>query len=263
MKLPILFVLISLCFVNNIFSQSDTVAINIHPIIGDTLDATENFRYKIFNEDSESFEYAVIVLIDGNVKAILNFENDSVKVIDYSIEKVMQIGTHIDNTSYITSDIQIENKDLNKSAKLRIVYNERKKRIRKHSRIRFILYNADASLFSDKNTESELVLAKLIQVNDTKEPSINVKLQQKGKPRITIPLSNIKMIRFNTPTENILNKVLSVTYFTICFFTTKASFSDPAIIPIAVASGVIGVLPFIKGNKRYDIGINSRFEIFY
>ena len=71
------------------------------------------------------------------------------------------------------------------------------------------------------------------------------------------------MIRFNTPTENILYKAVSVSYLTLCFFTTKASFSDPGLIPIAVATVIIGVKPLIKGNKKYDIDINSRFEIFY
>lgn len=71
------------------------------------------------------------------------------------------------------------------------------------------------------------------------------------------------MIRFNTPTENILYKAVSVSYLTLFFFTTKASFSDPRLIPIAVATGIIGVKPLIKGNKKYDIDINSRFEIFY
>lgn len=208
MKLPVLFILISLCFVNNTLGQSDTIAITVHPIIGDTLDATENYRYTIFNEDSESFKYAVFVLIEDSVKAILNFDNDSIKVIDFSVEEVMQIGTQIDKNLYIISDVQIENKDNNKSAKLRIVYNERNKRIRKHSRIRFILYDIDAKLLSGKHTESGLVLAKLIKVNDTKEPSITVKLQQKGRPKITIPLTSIKMIRFNTPTETYFIKHL-------------------------------------------------------
>lgn len=263
MKLHILFVVISLWFTSNSFCQTDTIVLSIHPIIGDTLEAKENLRYKILNDNSESFKYAIFVLIKDSVKVLLAYDDDSHKVIDYSIEKVIKDGARIDNIQNMTSGVQIENKKNNKSAKLRVVYNERKKRIRRHSRIRFILYDTDAIQLSGKYAESGLVLAKLIEVHDTREPSITVKLQRKGRPRINIPLSSIKMMRFNTPTENILLKVISVSFLTICVFTTKASFSDPEVIPIAVISGIIGVKPLIKGNKRYKIGLNSRFEIFY
>lgn len=263
MKLPVLLILFAICLNNNCIGQTDTIVLKIHPIVGDTIDAKENQRYKIFSENSVSFKYAIVVLVKNNIKAILTYENDSIQVLDYSIDRVMQDGAQIDKIRNMSSDVQIEKKENNKSAKLRVVYNEKNKRIRRHSRIRFILYETDAIKIAGKYSESGLVLAKLKNVNNTKEPSITVKLQQKGRPKIIIPLSSIKMIRFNTPTENVLFKVVSVSYLTVCFFTTKASFSDPGVIPIAVATGIIGVLPILKGNKRYDIGINSRFEIFY
>ncbi|MCO5263783.1 MAG: hypothetical protein M9901_12985 [Lentimicrobium sp.] len=263
MKQSILLILLVFSLITNSFGQTDTIVLKIHPIIGDTIDAIENHRYKLFNENPVSFRYAVVVKIKNNVKAFLTYENDSIKVLDYSIEQVIQDGTQIDRIRNVSSDVQIENKENKKSAKLRVVYNDRNKRIRRHGRIRLVLYNTEATELQSKYAKEGLILAKLIQVNDTGEPSILVKLQQKGRPKISIPLINIKMIRFNTPTENILYKVVSVSYLTLCFFTTKASFSDPGVIPIAVATGIIGVKPLIKGNKRYDIGINSRFEIFY
>ena len=263
MKQPILFILLALYLINNSFGQTDTIVLKIHPIIGDTIDAIENHRYKLFNENPASFRYAVVVKIKNELKAILTYENDSVKVLDYSIEQVIQDGAQINRIRNMVSDVQIEHKENNKSAKLRVVYHDRNKRIRKYGRIRLVLDDTDAIKLQSKYAKEGLILAKLIRVNDIGDPGIVVRLQQKGRPKISIPLSNIKMIRFNTPTENVLYKVISASYLTICFFTTKASFSDPGVIPIAVASGIIGVKPLIKGNKRYDIGINSRFEIFY
>ncbi len=264
MKQLILFFLIHLFLSINSYGQSDTIILKIHPVVGDTLDAKENLKYKILNVESESFLYAVFVLIGGDAKVLVTYDDKS-EQIDYSSEKVLQATIHVDNMLFSASDLKIENNDNGKSAKLKIVYKTRDKRIRKHSRIRFQLHDTDAMEITGKKTEAGLILGKLKKVNDNEEPSIIVKLQQKGRPRINIPLSNIKMIRFNTPTENVLLKILSVEYLIISFFTTKASFSepDPVVMSIAAVTGYTGISSLIKGNKRYDIGINSKFEIFY
>lgn len=248
---------------SKMFSQEDIVLLQIHQFIGDTLDAEENRRFQILNENSESFQYAIFALIEDNVKVIINYEKGNQRQINYSIDRIMQDNQKVDRILNAVPQVQLEDNNSNRSAKLRIIYkNGRNKRIRKFSRIRLMLKDTYASDIA-KKTESGLILAKLIKVHDGTEPSITIKLQQKGRPRINIPLNNIEMIRFNTPTENILLKALSVSYLTICFFTTKSSFSDSNHIPIAIVSGIIGVKPLLKGNKRYEIGSNSQFEIFH
>jgi hypothetical protein len=96
MEQSILLILLVLSLINNSFGQTDTIVLKIHLIIGNTIDAIENQRYRLFTENSESFRYAVVVKIKNNVKAFLTYENDSIKVLDYSIEQVIQDGTQID-----------------------------------------------------------------------------------------------------------------------------------------------------------------------
>lgn len=167
MKQSILLILLVLSLINNSFGQTDTIVLKIHPIIGDTIDAIENQRYRLFTENSESFRYAVVVKIKNNVKAFLTYENDSIKVLDYSIEQVIQDGTQIDRIWNVSSDVQIENIENKKSAKLRVVYNDRNIRIRRHGRIRLVLYDTEATELQSKYAKEGLILAKLIQVNDT------------------------------------------------------------------------------------------------
>jgi hypothetical protein len=67
----------------------------------------------------------------------------------------------------VSSDVQIENIENKKSAKLRVVYNDRNIRIRRHGRIRLVLYDTEATELQSKYAKEGLILAKLIQVNDT------------------------------------------------------------------------------------------------
>jgi hypothetical protein len=267
MKRTIYFVLATLFFTCHSFAQSDSTIIKIHPIIGDTLDSFENDRYKIIDDRFDPLEYAIFYIKDGKTKAQYKYYDNSSKIVDYSLEKLMEGGARIDLivNREAKSYLKVENKKgkKNKSAKLRIVYNSKKIRIRKHSDIRIVLHEKDETLLSSKNIDSGLIIAKLIAINDYKDPCITIKLQRKGNHRVTIPLCNIKMVRFYTPTENISNKILIVGGLTTCFFSTLASINEPKNIPLAAISGFIGFKPLIKGNKKYEIGENARFEIYY
>lgn len=265
MKRFILYFLITLFAVINTFGQSDTTIIKIHSVIGDTLESVENQRFNILSEEADSMKYAVFVIVKGEVKAILTNNDNTKTIIGYSLQKVLEDGAQVDKILSMKSDVNVAKKKENRLAKLRVIYKGRKKRIRRYGRIRLKLYDTDVSLVSGKYAESGLILAKLLKVTDAKVPSITVKLQHGTRPRVNIPLSNIKMIRFNTPTEAVLFKIISVGYLSISFLTGRAAIvrDDPGLIPISVVSGIIGLKPLLKGNKKYDIGVNSRFEIFY
>lgn len=267
MKRTIYFVLATLFFTCHSLAQSDSTIIKIHPIIGDTLDSFENDRYKIIDDRFDPLEYAIFYIKDGKTKARYNYYDNSSKIVDYSLEKLMEGGASIDLivTREAKSYLKVENNEVNKnkSAKLRIVSNSKIIRIRKNRNIRFVLHEKDENLLTSKHNDSGLITAKLLAINDYKDPSITIRLERKGNHRIVIPLYNIKMVRSCTPTENVFNKILIVGGLTTCFFATLVSIDEPETIPLAAISGFIGFRSLIKGNKKYEIGENARFEIYY
>lgn len=244
----------------NSYCQSDTTIISIHKVVGDTLDAAENQRFGLFKE---SFDYAIYADINNKCKVLMHFPNDSMKVTDYSFDAAIVDGMNVSDVLESGDAITYVSEHSGEKAKLRIVTKEKTKRLRKGRRIVLEFKSDEYNIFKERFNQDNLVRTRLLAIHGGEEPSILVKIRKKGKPKVEIPLSNIKSIRNYTEKEHqgaLASSVVNLAFFP---FTTIASFFVPYAIPLAIINGYSGFKPIFRGNRVYHLGSNAELEIYY
>lgn len=244
---PILFLLVGYATP----AQLDTVLLQIHPSVGDTLDAYENYRFQIVTTVAQrDFKSARYLKVGDEIILQIDLLNN--EQLEYPKTEAIMQEEYLQIDSIINKDDRRKSSGDKPSRKLYVQSKTRQIRLKNGRKIMLA--------YEDETGEVQWFKVKIKEVVDQADPVIKVKNLSKNGSYSVIALEDIRKIQKYSAREYngvIGSSVVSMLFGVYGLFEVK---QYPESIPGIILLEAYGVFMLTKGNPKFDLQNGASFE---
>lgn len=260
----VLFVLTSLK------SQTDTIVVKVHPLIGDTIDINEQKRFKLLSNASlENFQFGQYLMIRGKLYACITRSDKTTDIILYTPEAIIAEGENINILLSKQASISNSSEQNRRNVFLQLSYKNKRKKLKIGRTINVLLNDEENINYQKKKLSSfdnRFLRIKILEIKDGLNPYIIALVKGRAKSRVEITLSNIRVITNYTANGYLLRGGLALAFTPLATTLTLYSLSDQDTYPLfafGLSIFYFSFKPVVKDNKVYDLNYDSYLEIIY